>query len=173
MISREEKNKKAQQQIEKAEKKKVRNKKLVKLFSTSLIILIIIFSFLFYMRYVGTSGLEVREYRVVSSKLPKSFHGFKVVHLSDFHYNSTFSYEEFKTLVKEIKLLKPDAIVFTGDLTDQNVKITNHDIEQMISLFNEMEATTGLYAVRGNHDYETSYFDDVFLKTDFKILDND
>ncbi|MBE6147625.1 MAG: hypothetical protein E7168_04760 [Firmicutes bacterium] len=173
MMSREEKNKKAQLQIEKAEKKKVINKNLVKFFTIFMIILIIIFSFLFYMRYFGTSGLKVKEYKVVNSKLPSSFHGFKIVQFSDLHYNSTFGYEELKNLVNEIKLLKPDIIVFTGDLTDQYVSITDDDINNMVSLFNEMEASVGLYAVRGNHDYGTSYFDDVFFKTKFNVLDND
>ncbi|MDE5587250.1 MAG: metallophosphoesterase, partial [Bacilli bacterium] len=137
-----------------------------------LILFVIVFGSFYYMRFVGTSGLVVREYRVVNPNLPSSFHGLKVVHLSDFHYNSTFDERDLKVLVKKVNRLKPDIIVFTGDLTDKDSEISESDLKVLVEQFNKMEATLGMYAVRGNHDYETSNFDVVFTKTTFKILDN-
>lgn len=172
MLSREEKS----DQILKEWEIEERKKKIKKVASISirifLLLFVIVFGSFYYMRFVGTSGLIVREYRVVNQNLPTSFHGLKVVHLTDFHYNSTFSEANLKVLVKKVNQLKPDIIVFTGDLTDKDTEISENDLKVLVEQLNKMVATLGLYAVRGNHDYETSNFDVVFTKTSFKILDN-
>ncbi len=172
MLSREEKS----DQILKEWEIEERNRKLKKAILISikvfLLLFVLVFGSFYYMRFVGTSGLVVREYRVVNSELPESFHGLKVIHLSDFHYKSTFSEVDLKVLVKKVNQLKPDIIVFTGDLTDKDTEISENDLKVLVEQLNKMEATLGMYAVRGNHDYETSNFDVVFTKTAFKILDN-
>jgi len=42
----------------------------------------------------------------------------QIVQLSDIHIGSLFNQKVFDTLVEEIEKLKPDAIIITGDLTD-------------------------------------------------------
>lgn len=172
MLSRSEKSEQILKEWEDEERKERRKRKILLWVKIILISILLIFGSLYYMRFVGTRGLSVREYRVVNSALPPSFHGLKVVHFSDLHYNSTFSQENLKVLVKKINQLKPDIIVFTGDLTDKDSEITENDLRVLVEQLNKMEATLGLYAVRGNHDYDTSNFDVVFTKTAFKILDN-
>lgn len=172
MLSRAEKSEQILKEWEEEERKERRKRTILLWTKIILISIIVIFGSFYYMRFVGTSGLCVREYRVVNSKLPSSFHGLKVIHFSDLHYNSTFSLKNLKVLVKKINQLKPDIVVFTGDLTDKDSEITENDLKNLVEQLNKIEATLGLYAVRGNHDYETSNFDVVFTKTAFKILDN-
>ena len=170
--SREEKSKKLQQEIIDEENKEKRNKLFIKSIIFIFILLIVIIGFYSYMRFVGTKGLVVREYKIVNSKLPESFHGFKIAHFSDLHYLSTVNKKDLKHLVSTINELKPDIVVFTGDLTDKDIEITNNDFNDIIELLNKINVTTDLYAIKGNHDYENNIFDSVFSQTDFKVLNN-
>lgn len=172
MVSRTEKSEQLIKEWELEETKKRKQKKVIKLsILCSMIILIFIGSFS-YMRFLGTSGLLVREYRIVNKELPSSFHGLKIIHFSDLHYNSTFDKEDLVKLVKKINLLRPDLVVFTGDLTDQDTVITEEDLKFLKEQLNKIESHLGSYAIRGNHDYQTNHFDVIFTNTSFKILDN-
>lgn len=155
--------------IEKKEKRKKRIKKGLIIIG---IIILIISSFFCYMRFIGTTGLQVREYRIENEKIPNSFYGFKIVHFTDLHYKTTVSEKELKKLVKEINNLKPDIVVFTGDLVDKHVELDDNDENTLIKELNKIESTTGLYAVKGNHDYYSDSFEKVFDQTKFKVLYN-
>ena len=172
MVSREEKAIKLEKEMEKEEKKAKRKKIIIKLVGVFIILLLCIVALICYMHYIGTKGLQVREYKIVNNKLPESFHGFKIVQYSDLHYLSTVNKSDLKKIVSTINKLKPDIVVFTGDLIDKNTIITSNDINDLIELFNKIKVTTGLYAIRGNHDYDNNYFDLVFNQTSFKILNN-
>lgn len=172
MVTREEKNKKLQQEMKKEENKRKRNKIFMRFLFSLLILILMIIGLYSYMHFIGTKGLVVRECKVVNSKLPESFHGFKIVHFSDLHYLSTVNKNDLKNMVTTINKLKPDVVVFTGDLTDSEIEVSNNDLNDMIELFNKIKVTTGLYAIKGNHDYSNNNFDLVFSQTDFKVLDN-
>lgn len=172
MITRSEKNKKLEKKLRKQESKEKQNK-IAKFIIKTLLIIFIVFTLLaLYMRYIGATGLEVREYKVESENLPDSFHGFKVVHFTDLHYLTTFKEKETNNLVNKINELKPDIVVFTGDLIDRRKTATEDDLNKLTKALNKIEATTGLYAVKGNHDYINDNFEKVFNKTNFKIIDN-
>lgn len=172
MLSREEKNKKQEEKLGLEQKKEKNKKRILNCMKFFIILFVLILSLFCYMRYVSTTGLIIKEYRVVDSALPSHFHGLKIIHFSDMHYNSTFYKEDLEKMIKEINQLKPDIVIFTGDLTDQDTKITNQDITILTEQLNKINATLGVYAIRGNHDYSTNTFDIVFTNTKFKILDN-
>lgn len=172
MVSRIEKSQELEKQLETERKQELKHKR-IKLFLKIFLIIISIFLILIlYMHFIGTKGLTVREYKVESNQLPESFHGFKVVHFSDLHYLTTINKKELTEVVNKINKLKPDIVVFTGDLIDSEKEATEKDIKNLIKGLNKIEVTTGLYAVKGNHDYKNDYFEKVFNETDFEILDN-
>lgn len=172
MITRSEKNEKIRQELIDEEKKKKRKKIIIRILIILITIIAIIGLILGYMRFIGTKGLEVREYKVVNNKLPDSFHGFKVVQFSDLHYLSTVNKSDLKNIINKINKLKPDIVVFTGDLIDKDANVTDNDISDVVELFNKIKVTTGMYAVKGNHDYSNNYFDIIFNQTNFKVLNN-
>ena len=51
-------------------------------------IFLIFLAFLMYLRYIGTSGLVVKEYKVVNKNITENYHGLKIVQLSDIHFSS-------------------------------------------------------------------------------------
>lgn len=172
MMSREEKTNQLEKKI-KEENKKEKTNKVIKLFFKIFLVLFLIFILLIlYMHFIGTSGLVVREYKVESTTLPDNFHGFKIVHFSDLHYLTTINEKEINKTVDKINILKPDVVVFTGDLIDDGKTATDEELKALSDALNKIQSTTELYAIKGNHDYKSNYFDKVFGETNFKILDN-
>ena len=108
-------------------------KKFHKFLNFILFVIILSLGIVFYSKYVGVKGLIVKEYRIESNILTKNFSGLKIVHFSDLLYKSTVDRDDIKKLINKINTLRPDIIVFTGDLINKNVKITNDDREFIIN----------------------------------------
>lgn len=135
--------------------------------------IILLISLLFlYAKYIGIKGLIVKEYRVESNILTSNFSGIKIVHFSDLIYNSTVDKNDVKELVLRINELKPDIVVFTGDLVNKNKKYKNEDIEFLEEQLLNIEATIGKYAVYGDADYSFEDYKTIMEKAKFNILNN-
>lgn len=144
--------------------------KLVKFF---LVLTLVITLIILYARYVGTMGFVTKEYTIYSKDVPSSYDGFKIVHFSDIHYNRAITSKKVDEIVNEINLINPDIVVFTGDLIDKDVSLTDSDFKYLTNSFSKIEAKYGKYAVLGNHDYgEKDKITQVFNDSDFKYLDN-
>lgn len=144
-----------------------------KFLAITFIILLSIFGILLYSRYVATSGLITKEY-VITTDIADSYDGFKIVHFSDLHYGRIITDQELKIISKEINLINPDIVVFTGDLIDDSIDIDNFNDEKLISFLSSIKAKYGKYAVRGNHDYVV-YADKIknlFADAGFTYLEN-
>lgn len=97
--------------------------------------------------------LEVSHYTVKSNKLPKEFDGFKIMHLSDFHCDTTAG------LVDAVRSEHPDIICITGDMT--------HDTgsyEPFMRLLEEIIKIAPVYIVSGNHDVWRKDYDEMIKK---------
>lgn len=142
-----------------------------------IIIFIIIFiclcsGLVLWSRYVSTSGLIVKEYKIESTDLPQSFNGMKLVHFSDLHYGRTVSEKELKNLINKINYLKPDIVVFTGDLVDKDTS-TNSDIKTVLVKYLSMiDVTIDKYAIIGDHDYYNDYYVSIMEESGFILLNN-
>ena len=165
MLSREEKNKELEQEID-HEKKVKRSKIIMKIFFIILVSLMMIFS---YMYFIGTKFIKTNEY-IIKDNIPNSFVGVKILHISDLLYGS-ISEKEINYLKKECDLINPDMVIFTGNLFNIDYHPTNNDIKLLNDFFKNIPYKLGKYAVRGNLD--TSNFDSIMDNTDFSILDNE
>ena len=143
-----------------------------KIISIILFIILLISLLFLYAKYVGIKGLIVKEYRVESNILTSNFSGIKIVHFSDLIYNSTVDKNDVKELVTRINELKPDIVVFTGDLVNKNKKYKNEDIEFLEEQLLNIEATIGKYAVYGDADYSFEDYKTIMEKAKFNILNN-
>lgn len=154
------------------EKNETEEKKGGKLLSIFLFLIIIVITIFLYAKYRGIKGLIVKEYRVESEILTSNFSGLKIVHFSDLLYKSTVDKDDVKNLVKRINELKPDIVVFTGDLINKNAKITNEDIEFLEEELESISAKIGKYAIYGDEDYSIESYKTIMEKGKFKILNN-
>ncbi len=92
---------------------------------------------------------EVRRQQLRFSNLPAAFRGLRIVQLSDIHVGSFDDPAAVKRGVEKALSLKPDLIVFTGDLVN-NMATEMGDYEE---IFSQLKAPLGVYSILGNHDY--------------------
>lgn len=136
------------------------------------ILAIIIFGVMYHSRYIATTGLIVKEYKVTDRSLPDSFHGVKIIHISDIHYKTTYFKKEIDKMVKKINQIKPDIVVLTGDLFDKNTHYTNEDFIDLTTLLSSIDTSIGKYAISGNHDVKITEWETVIKNSGFINLDN-
>ena len=131
-------------------------------------LVITLISIYLYSRYVEHNKVIMNEYRVKSDELPLNFSGLKIVHFSDLYFGNTADIEEVNRLVEKINLVKPDLIIFTGNLYGNKIK---KEMELQSSLL-KLDSKLGKYAVKGNNDYYEDY--ETFMEEiDFKVLNNE
>ncbi len=81
--------------------------------------------------------------------LPEAFQGLKVAHISDIHSGSFTDRGAVEKGVQKILDLKPDLILFTGDLVNDHAD----EMKEYQDIFARLRAPMGVYSTLGNHDY--------------------
>lgn len=165
MGSRYERNEKKRRKARKKKKRKFLKK--LGIFLLFLLIFLLIWG-----KFIEPNLLTTNDYRITENSLPNSFDGVKIVHFSDVHYGTGFTENRLKKLTNEINSLKPDIVVFTGDLIDQKYQTTESDIKNIVKYLNKIEANLGKYAVIGNHDFYNEDFENIMYDSEFIILKN-
>jgi hypothetical protein len=91
---------------------------------------------------------EITKYTIHSDKIPKSFDGFCIAHISDTHSRPA------KGLFELIKEQNPDIICISGDMFHDD----DSDACNFWSLFSDLLSLAPVYLVSGNHDvWHTNY----------------
>lgn len=171
IVTREELNKSRQKAVSYELRRKKQKKIFMIIFKFIVIFSILAIIFYSYNKYISTKMVIVREDRIVSSKIPSSFDGVKVVQFSDLHYGSTIFIDDVKRLVKMINERKPDIVVFTGDLINKGYDLKSDEQELLITELTKIEAGISKYAITGEEDKEE--FLTIFNQSGFSILNND
>lgn len=151
-------------------KEKVKNiiKKIIKI---TLFITISTTLFFLYTTYISTVKITTREYRIINKKIPNSFNGTKIVHFSDLHYGTTMIEDNLLDIKRKINNLKPDIIVFTGDLINHDYKMKTKDTEILTQKLKELNASLGKYAILGDEDNDEIV--SIYNQADFIVLRNE
>ena len=76
----------------------------------------------------------------------------EIVQLSDIHVGSQFREETFQKVIDEINSLKPEAVVITGDLTNEGLIDQYEKCKKLISQIDVEK----IIAISGNHDYRNT-----------------
>lgn len=137
-----------------------------------IISIILISGILLYSRFVSTSGLKVKEYKITNSIITDNFHGFKIIHISDIHYGRTIKLKELEKIVAEINLLKPDIVVLTGDLIDEDTKLTEEMINEIKNMLKNINTSVGKYAITGEDDLKFDEWENIINFAGFKNLND-
>lgn len=133
--------------IQKEIKKKRKLKWQIKLIITILVLIMLVY-------LLGTKGIFIKEYKIKTSKIENNMHGLKILQFSDIHFGSSSNRKTISKLVKKINDAKPDVVIFTGDLIDENYKITTEEKDWLIKKLKEINEELGKYYVIGEEDFE-------------------
>lgn len=111
---------------------------------------VIICLFMWWGVFFTRNEIVVEKVDVVSPRLPQAFDGYRIVQFSDAHVGTWGRDTSFVSkLVDEINSLKPDLIVFTGDIVNRETS----EMEPFLGVLSGLKAPDGVYSVLGNHDY--------------------
>lgn len=133
------------------------------------ITLILFILIMLYAYYVEPKILEVNEYYIINKKLESYHHGLKIVHLSDVHYGTTIKKEELTNVVNKINEIKPDILLFTGDLIDNKITLTNAERDDFVKLFNKIDVNLDSYYIKGHHDHNKE-FNNIIDKLNINLI---
>lgn len=96
--------------------------------------------------YIDSNLLVVTDIEIKDKKIPESFNGYKILHLSDLHSKS-FG-EKNINLVNKVNEINPNVIVMTGDMV--NCNDTNFD--NFFNLAKSLAQKYKIYYIVGNHE---------------------
>ncbi len=136
----------------------------------SILVILIVF-IVFYGFIIAPHNLKTKEIKITNSKIPNSFHGLKILQLSDIHYGSSTTSKDLTNILKEIKRLKPDITFFTGDLIESGVKVKEEEKKSLTDFLNEIPSDYGKFAITGEDDFNNSSYIEILENSNFKLLD--
>ena len=126
-----------------------------------------------FVRFYGVSHIVTKEYSIISKEIPRGFDGMKIVQISDIHYGTTINESNLKKMVNKVNQLKPDIIVFTGDLVAKGINPTDKIKAEITVNLSKLEAPIGKYAIASNEDLESDSFYDLITNSGFTLLNNE
>ncbi len=98
----------------------------------------------------GRFNYKIKKIKLDFMKLPKTFKGFKIIQVSDWHIGSFITRpKEVENAIELINAQNPDLILFTGDMVN-NVA---GELEPFVNTLSKLSAKYGKYSILGNHDY--------------------
>ncbi len=114
-----------------------------------------VFGLMWWGALVNRNNIDVNRVEITSAKVPASFNGFRIAQISDLHLGTWGNDTTFvSSLVDSVNALRPDLIVFTGDLVNREAS----EVVPFMTVLSRLKAPHGVMAVLGNHDYGM-YFD--------------
>lgn len=99
----------------------------------------------------NASHPRIHHYDLSIAKSAGSVHQLHVVMVSDIHLGTIIHNDHLIKLVDQINELRPDLILFAGDVFDEDIELVKK--QQVADTFLKLKAPYGAYAVLGNHEY--------------------
>lgn len=98
----------------------------------------------------GRFRFTVHHSEIKFPNLPDSFHGLRIVQLSDAHLGGFYgNREKLEEVVSIIDDIRPDLLLFTGDMVNNFAS----EMAGWTPMWSRMHAPLGKFSILGNHDY--------------------
>ena len=119
--------------------------------------------------YIDHNLIKIMPYEIVSSEIPSTFDGYKILQISDLH-NKDFG----EQIIKKIEKEKADIIVLTGDM----VSASHVDYTVFLDFAKHLSSKYTVYYIKGNHEGDLekvnySVIEDALSLYGIDILDNE
>lgn len=111
---------------------------------------ILVFSMMWWGVLIGRYRIRTVEVEISSPRLPASFEGYRIAQISDLHVGTWNGDTTFVAkLVDKVNSLRPDLIVFTGDIVNREAG----ELQPFMQPLSRLSAPDGVLTILGNHDY--------------------
>lgn len=134
----------------------------------------------------GANRLQLVSVEARLPRLPEAWDGFRILQLSDIHYDDIFSVTPLRKAIDQVIRLRPDLVVLTGDYVtapwrqSRRREITPSTrgkakaIEPCAQWLAKLRPQFEILAVLGNHDVSTdpAHVTDVLQSTGISVLTN-
>jgi hypothetical protein len=134
------------------------------------ILLIVIICFILLIAiylYYENSTLKITKHVIKSGKIDNRFNDYKIAHISDFHNVSIKRLHN--KIVNTLKIEKPDIIVITGDIVDDQPK------KHTLSFVSRIKNISDIYYVSGNHEKKMGLYNELkedLINENISVLEN-
>lgn len=126
----------------------------------------------FYTTHLEPAWVQVESVPLNLPRLHPAFHGTRLVHISDIHFDDEWmTAARLRDLVERINTLAAHAILITGDFVTKGKHAANPQWGEILS---GLRAPWGVFATLGNHDYwsDDSLVRRALQKAQIHLLDN-
>lgn len=153
-------------------------KKLLKSVSVLIIIALVLAGIFFYSIFVSVENLTVSYHMIQSEKIPADMNDIQIAFITDLEYNHFMNKERFTKMIHKINEVKPDIILFGGDIFDLPLTYVPNDAtkQEVSQLLKTIQAPLGKFAVLGEQDNVDknvrSMVADILKTSDFELLNN-
>lgn len=157
-------------------KKIIKNKKIISLYNSSLIPLLLTILVMIYGLFNIRNIIETR-YTIYTDK--NIGEELEILFIADSHFGDVFKKEELNKVKKRLDKVNADIVIIGGDIVDEST--SKKDMEYIFSVFGDIKNKSGIYYVYGNHDrqlysnkpkYSEIELIDTIKKNNINILDD-
>jgi predicted MPP superfamily phosphohydrolase len=99
--------------------------------------------------YFEAQDVTIERLDIKSEKIPREAGRIKIAQISDVHLGHIIREERLRKILDKVRAEAPDILICTGDLVDGQ----RSDLNNISSLFNEINPKYGKFAITGNHEY--------------------
>jgi predicted MPP superfamily phosphohydrolase len=116
---------------------------------------------------INFNTIRTSEYQVEIPAKSSKIRNLKIAFAADFHLQESVSSRFVERFIKKIELIKPDIMIFGGDIVEGNRR--NEKMAEFENLLNSISTKYGVYTVLGNHEFYSgqekgSFFDNAGIK---------
>lgn len=119
-------------------------------FITSMIIVGIVI-ILIVSGYINAINPRIKTLELNINKKVDGIKSLNIVAVSDIHLGTIVGNRRTVRLINKINSLKPDIVLFAGDMIDDNIELVKH--HKLLEHFSDIKSKFGVFAVPGNHEY--------------------
>lgn len=127
--------------------KKIDNKKIRNIYNSGLIPVFLTAMTLIYAHWNMANVIETN-YTIYTDKNLNS--EYKVVAISDLHFEVNMNSSKLKKYKNHIDKLNPDFVILAGDIVDENT--SKEGMQNAFSILGDIKSKYGIFFVYGNHD---------------------
>lgn len=121
---------------------KGRNKRLLTVFGSLLIVAAVLLLFVLGMAAIQNRRADITDYVIKKTALPQGFDGMLIAQVSDYHGDDTCR----EQILQSLRERQPEIILITGDLLDPEVT------EESMDFAKELVSIAPCYFIMGNHE---------------------